>query len=125
MSVRTQKVSSVIKEIISDILQKNYSMEKYGLITVTEVRMSPDLKNAKIFISIFGDTEKKRKTLTFLGTEKSFIRSELGHGLRLKYTPALSFYLDESLDTAMRIETLLNEIHKQSEGTSAEPDSSS
>jgi ribosome-binding factor A len=58
MSVRTERVSSLIKELISEIVQKNFSMEEFGLVTVTEVRMSPDLKIAKVYVSIFGDAEK-------------------------------------------------------------------
>jgi ribosome-binding factor A len=114
MSVRTEKVASLVKEVISESFQHHFSMERYGLMTVTEVRMSPDLKNAKIFVSIFGDAEKKKKTLALLEVEKGTIRSELGRNLRMKFTPALMFFLDESLDYAMRIEDLLNQIHKES-----------
>ena len=115
MSVRTEKVSSLIKERISEIFQHNFRMEEYGLMTVTEVRMSPDLKIAKVYVSIFGDPERKRKTLALLEIEKSFIRTELGRNLRLKFTPSIFIYLDESLDHAMHIESLLNKIHKDAE----------
>ena len=60
------------------------------------------------------DAEKKKKLLAHLEVEKKAIRSELGHNLSLKFTPTISFYLDESLDHAMRIENLLNQIHKDS-----------
>jgi ribosome-binding factor A len=89
-------------------------MEEYGLMTVTEVRMSPDLKIAKVYVSVFGDAERKKKTLALLEVEKHFVRAELGHNLRLKFTPSLVFYLDETLDNAMRIENLLHNIHKDS-----------
>jgi len=112
MSVRTERVASLVKQLISEIFQHNFSLEEYGLITVTEVRMSPDLKIAKVFVSIFGDDEQKKKTLALLEVEKRSIRSELGHNLRLKFTPTLNFYLDESLDHAMRIERLIHQIHK-------------
>jgi ribosome-binding factor A len=115
MSVRTEKVSSLIKERISEIFQLNFRMEEYGLMTVTEVRMSPDLKIAKVYVSIFGDPERKRKTLALLEVEKPFIRTELGRNLRLKFTPSIFIYLDESLDHAMHIESLLNKIHKDTE----------
>jgi ribosome-binding factor A len=112
MSVRTEKVASLIKELISEIIQRSFRMDEFGLVTVTEVRMSPDLKTAKVFVSVFGDAEKKKKLLAHLEVEKGAIRSELGHGLSLKFTPSISFYLDESLDYAMRIEDLLHKIHK-------------
>jgi ribosome-binding factor A len=114
MSVRTERVASLVKQLVSEIFQANFRMEEYGLMTVTEVRMTPDLKIAKVYVSIFGDEERKKKTLALLEVEKNFVRSELGHNLRLKFTPSLVFYLDESLDHAMRIESLLHQIHKDS-----------
>jgi len=112
MSVRTERVASLVKQLISEIFQQNFSLEEYGLITVTEVRMSPDLKIAKVYVSIFGDDERKKKTLALLEVEKRSIRSELGQNLRLKFTPSLNFYLDDSLDHAMRIEHLIHQIRK-------------
>ena len=114
MSVRTEKVASLVKEVISEIIQRHFRMEKYGLVTVTEVRMSPDLKTAKVFVSIFGDAERKKKALALLEVEKKTVRGELGRNLTMKFTPNLMFFLDESLDHAMRIEDLLNKIHKDS-----------
>ena len=120
MSVRTEKVASLIKELMSEIIQQNFRMDEFGLVTVTEVRMTPDLKIAKVFVSVFGDAEKKKKLLAHLEVEKKGIRSELGHNLSLKFTPSISFYLDESLDHAMRIENLLNQIHRDSPDTKEE-----
>lgn len=113
MSLRTEKVSSLVKELISEIIQHYFRMDEFGLMTVTEVRMSPDLKLAKVYISIFGDAERKETTLARLEGEKGTIRRELGRNLRMKFTPTIAFYLDESLDHAMRIENLLNQIHKE------------
>jgi len=112
--VRTDKVASLVKQEIGTILQKHFTVAESGLITVTEVRMSPDLKIAKVYVSIFGDPQKKEKGLAFLEEQKSFIRAELGHHIRLKYTPSIAFYLDESLDRAMNIESILNRIHNES-----------
>jgi len=112
--VRTDRVASIVKQEIGTILQKNFTVAESGLITVTEVRMSPDLKIAKIFVSIFGDGTKKDKGLAFLEEQKSFIRSELGHHIRLKFTPSITFHLDDSLDRAMKIQNILNQIHNES-----------
>ncbi|MBM4168242.1 MAG: 30S ribosome-binding factor RbfA [Ignavibacteria bacterium] len=114
MSIRTDKVASLVKHEVSSVLQRNFSMEEYGFITVTEVRMSPDLKIAKIYVSIFGDVTKKEGTLKMLEEQRHFIRGELGHNVRLKYTPTIQFYLDETLDHAMNIEQILHQIQKES-----------
>jgi ribosome-binding factor A len=116
MSVRTERVASLVKELLSESIQLRFRMEEVGLITVTEVRMSPDLKIAKAYISIFGDAEKKKQTFARLQAEKAALRSDLGHNMNLKFTQALSLYLDETLDYAMRIEDLLHKIHKDSPG---------
>ena len=112
MSVRTERVASLVKELLSESIQRRFRMEEVGLITVTEVRMSPDLKIAKVYISIFGPAEKKKQSFARLEAEKAGMRSDLGRNMNLKFTPSLSFFLDESLDYAMRIEDLLHKIHK-------------
>lgn len=111
MSVRTEKVASLIKEEVSQIFQRNFGMQEYGFMTVTEVRMTPDLKTARIYVSIFGDKARKEKSLAMLEEQKSFIRSEVGHGVRLKYTPSIVFFLDDTLDRVMKIEGIINQIH--------------
>ncbi len=111
MSVRTDKVASLVKQEIGSIFQRNFSMAEYGFLTVTEVRMSPDLKIAKVYVSVFGNAEQKRASMELLEGQKGFIRAELGHAVRLKFTPTLLFFLDESLDRAMNIENILNKIH--------------
>jgi ribosome-binding factor A len=112
MSVRTEKVASLIKEQMSLIIQRTFRMEEFGFITVTDVRMSADLKMAKVYVSIFGDAKKKQKVLDVLEGQKSALRSELGRSIRLKFTPSIAFYLDETLDRAMNIENILHRIHK-------------
>lgn len=114
MSVRTEKVASLVKQEISAIFQKYFSMDEYGFMTVTDVMMSPDLKIAKVYVSIFGDADRKQKSLDQLEAQKKFIRTTLGHNVRLKFTPSLVFYLDETLDRVMNLENLINKIHKDS-----------
>ncbi|MBI3005565.1 MAG: 30S ribosome-binding factor RbfA [Ignavibacteriales bacterium] len=118
MSVRTEKVASIIREEVSIIFQRNFPMEEYGFMTVTEVRMTPDLKTAKLYVSVFGDAARKQKSLALLEAQKSFIRSTLGHNIHIKFTPTLVFYLDETIDRAMNLETIFKKIHKDEEARS-------
>ena len=111
MSVRTEKVASMIKEEVGVIFQRNFRMEEYGFMTVTEVRVTPDLKIAKIYVSVFGDSARKMKTLAMLEAQKAFVRSTLGHNIRIKFTPSLHFFLDETMDHAMRLEGIFKKIH--------------
>jgi len=113
MSVRMEKVGSLIKEQLSKIFQKNFSMSEYGFITITDVLMTPDLKIAKVYISVYGDKNKKRKSFDMIEAQKPMIRSMLGHSIRLKFTPELIFYLDETIDKVMRLEKLFRKIHEE------------
>ncbi len=113
MSVRTERVASIVKEEIGIIFQRNFNMKEYGFITVTEVRMTTDLKIAKVYVSIFGDAGQKQKTLAMLEAQKPFVRQTLGHNIRLKFTPSIVYYLDETMDNAMNLERLFRKIHKE------------
>jgi ribosome-binding factor A len=112
MSVRSEKVGSLIKEELGLLFQRNFSMADFGFLTVTEVLMSPDLKVAKVYVSIFGDEERKKNSFAKLELQKPSIRSMLGHVVRLRYTPELIFYLDDSLDRAMKLENIFHKIHE-------------
>ena len=94
------------------MLTRGFSDGSYGLITVMEVRMTPDLKIAKVYVSIFGNPEVRTKTLKKLEEHRPEIRHSVGAHVRLKFTPEIHFYLDETMDRVDRINTLINEIHK-------------
>ena len=113
MSVRAEKVGSLVKEELGEIFQRNFSMSEFGFLTVTEVIMSPDLKIAKVYISIYGDKNRKLKSLEMLEARKPSIRSMLGKAVRLRYTPEIYFYLDETIEKAIKIEKLFKEIREK------------
>ena len=125
MSVRTQKVGSLIKEELSVLFQRNFSISEYGFLTVTDIIMSPDLRVAKVYISVYGDTERKKKSFAMLEAQKPSIRAMLGHSVRLRYTPEIIFYLDETMEKAMKLENIFRKIHendtkKEEQSNSAE-----
>ncbi|MEO8169225.1 MAG: 30S ribosome-binding factor RbfA [bacterium] len=111
MSIRTERVASLIKEEMGTIILREYSCTAYGFITVTDVNVSPDLKLAKIYFSIFGTPEKQKLTMDMLNAEKQHIRGEVAHRVQLKFAPALQFYHDTTMDEADKINRLLSKIH--------------
>lgn len=115
MSLRTERVASLIKKEISTFLNREYRDPSYGFMTVTDVQISPDLRIAKIYLSIMGDKEKKDNTLRMLENRKGGIRSFIGSHVRLKFTPSIQFYLDETLDRVDRINQLIKKIHTDEE----------
>lgn len=117
MSIRTERVASLLKEEIGGILIREFRDPAYGFTTVTDVRMTPDLKIAKVYFSVFGGPDVKSKTMAMLEEQKSHIRGQVGSHLRLKFTPTLQFFLDDTLDHVDRINTLIKKIHNEGNDT--------
>lgn len=115
MSLRTDKVASLIKEEIGSFITREYRDPAYGLITVTEVIVTPDIRIAKIYISIMGSEKIKDATFRMLEDNKSQLRSVIGSHLSLKFTPAIQLYMDETLDRVEKIDKLLKQIHEKEE----------
>ncbi len=109
-STRQKKVSRLLQKDLSEILQQSGKDLGGKLITVTTVRMSPDLSVAKIFLSIF-PVKKEEDPLSKIREKTSHIRHELGVRVKnqLRIVPELIFYLDDSLDYIEKIENLLND----------------
>jgi ribosome-binding factor A len=112
MSVRTEKVASLIRHELGTIISREYSGGELGFSTVTEVRVTPDLKLAKIYVSILGAPPVREKTLARLESEKSHIRGLLASHVNMKYTPALQFYHDNTMDKVETLENLIKKIHE-------------
>ena len=92
--------------------EREYRDPGYGLLTVTDVQVSPDLRIAKIYVSILGTSEVKARAMALLEDQRGAIRSFIGSHIRLKFTPAVHFYVDDTLERVQRIESLIKEIHK-------------
>lgn len=111
MSHRIDKVESLLKEEISLIFLHKFDDHDYGFITVTNVKVSPDIKIAKVYISVF-EKEKRESALEKIKAKTGFIRTELAHRISLRYTPELKFFIDDTLEYAENIERLIKKIHE-------------
>jgi ribosome-binding factor A len=97
----------MIRMEIGDLLVRDLKDPRIGLTTVTAVKMSPDLKQARVYVSVLGGTEERQKTLEGLSSAASHIRHLIGERLRLRNAPELSFCYDESIEYGARIEELI------------------
>lgn len=111
MSVRTEKVAHLIKEEVGLLIERDYRSSEMGFTTVTKVMMSPDLRLAKIYISVFGDAKSKERTLFLLNEAKKDIRQFIGKAVRIKFTPEIAFFIDDTMDYVANIEQLLKKTH--------------
>jgi len=116
-SHRVDKVENLIKQEISHILLHKLQDDDLGFITVTSVKVSADLKNAKIYLSVL-QKERRDFVLNKINSRLGYIRSELAHRIRIKFVPELKFFIDDTLDYVEKIEGLINEIHKQNNNQS-------
>ncbi|RJQ64633.1 MAG: 30S ribosome-binding factor RbfA [Stygiobacter sp.] len=110
-SFRLQKVSNQIKDEISLILLQKIQDSRFRLITVTNVKVSPDLKQAKIYLSVY-EKELRDEFLEIMNEMKGMIRSELAHKMTLRFVPELVFFIDDTIDYVEKMEDLFKKIHE-------------
>ncbi len=111
MAHRIERVNSLIRQEISQLLQRQVKDPRLGdFIAVTEVSTSADLKYAKVFVSRIGSEEEKRETLGVLASASGFFRRELARRLKLRYIPELSFQWDDSIERGSRLLQLIDEV---------------
>lgn len=107
MTRRMERVGEVIKHEVSKIILYKVHDPRISLVTVTKVSPSPDLKMAKIYVAIHGDESTQKKTLNVLKHAKGYIQSEMALCLKMRNTPSLSFYLDDTEKKSNRILQLI------------------
>ena len=120
---RVLRAGEAIKRELGVILDRKLCDPRVGMVTVTRVDLSEDLRYAKVFVSFLSDEDEREKSLRVLRKARRFIRGELAHSLRFRVAPELTFLIDESSGTYIRISEVLKDIEKEdSEGRGERPD---
>lgn len=122
MSIRTEKVAALIKDVLVEPMRKIASELSAGLITITSVKVTDDLQIAKVYVSAFGGKAGITEVLERIETDKKKIRSFVARQVNLRYAPDLRFYKDEMLDAMDNISTLLNTVRQKDAELRAERD---
>jgi ribosome-binding factor A len=112
-SDRLARVEEAIREVIGDALAGEIKDPRVGFVTVTDVRISPDLRHAHVHVSVLGDERRRESSIEGLQSAHGFLQRRIAGQLRLKRTPTLQFHYDATTDNAMRIERLLREEQEQ------------
>jgi ribosome-binding factor A len=110
MTRRTQRVADAAKEVIAALLLKDVKDPRIGMVTLTTVEVSPDLRHARVLFSVLGDETKRKESLAGLRSASGFIRREVARQLRLRAAPELLFEFDPSLEYAERLSRLLKDV---------------
>jgi ribosome-binding factor A len=107
---RSARLGELILAEVSELLARDIKDPRIGFVTFTRVEISDDLRHAKVFASILGSAQDKTRTLQGLASASGYMRRHLGQALHLRYTPELTFLLDESLEHGAKIAQLLRQL---------------
>jgi ribosome-binding factor A len=105
---RTIRVDELLKQELAGLI-RDMKDPRVGFTTVMDVRTSPDLRHARVYVSVLGAEEDKQATLSALQGARGYLRGRLGRDVTLKYLPELHFELDRTLEQAARIDALLED----------------
>jgi len=106
---RQRKMADRVKVIVAETLDKRIKDPRLGFITVTDVRVTPDIREASVFYTVYGDEESRASTAAALESAKGVLRSEVGKQTGVKFTPTLEFIPDAIPETAAHLEELLKQ----------------
>ena len=109
MADRMRRVNEAVREVVSARLAEGLRDPRIGFVTVTSVETSPDLRHARVYVSVLGDEEERAATLDGLESAHGLLQQAVARDLRMKHTPTLEFVFDESIDRGMRITELLGD----------------
>ena len=106
---RMRRVNEAVREVLSARIAEGLKDPRIGFVTVTAVDTSPDLRRARVFVSVLGGESERAATLAGLESSHGVLQGHIARELRLKRTPTLVFVYDDSIDRGMRIEELLGD----------------
>ena len=113
---RIMRISEEVKREVSEIIQNDLKDPRVsGMISVTKVNVTNDLRYAKVYISVLGNDEDRKHVLEGLKNASGFIRKEVGQRINLRYTPEMVFEIDDSIEYGIKISNILKSITPQEE----------
>ena len=104
-----RRVNEAVREVVSARIAEGLRDPRIGFVTVTSVDTSPDLRQARVYVSVLGDPEERDATMAGLESAHGVLQQAVARELRMKHTPTLQFVFDESIQTGMRISELLDD----------------
>lgn len=120
---RLKRVNELLRRELGQVFEVLVSPEIKTLVTVTDVRIAPDLREALVFVSVYGDELAGKAVLTFLAKKRAHIQHDLSRKVILKYTPRLHFKLDQTAAKADRVMSILDTLQvDESKGSDQEPE---
>jgi len=106
-----ERVQKLAREILGELIQ-DLKDPRIGFVTVTAVRITPDLRYGRVYVSVLGGDDERQESLKGLKSATPHLRGELGRQMRMKYTPELTFSLDTGPEDAQRMEEIFRKLHE-------------
>lgn len=113
MSRRAERIEALIQMELGESILKRLKDPRIGFTTVTRVNVTADLKQARVYVSVLGDSRARAGAKEALERAAGFLQHEIAATLKLRFTPKLTFHLDESLEEGMRMDQILGELHRK------------
>ena len=104
---RMRRVDEAVREVLSEAITKEIRDPRVGFVTVTDVDTSPDLRHARVYVSVLGDDAKRKRSLAGLQSAHGYLQKRVARELRIKHTPTLEFLYDDAVDRSLRLQALL------------------
>ena len=110
---RSEKVADLIQKEISEMLVRTIKDPRIGFITITRVTVTEDCRSAKVHYSVVGTFSEREQSMNGLNSAKGYIRRELAHRIKLKYTPEIEFQFDPSIEYAVHMGKLIHRLQEE------------
>src|SRR5512144_2853351 len=110
MTQRTERIDELLRQEIGGILARDVKDPAIGFVTITDIETAPDLRHARVWVSVIGQKDERDATIAALQRSMSFVRRELGTRLRLRRIPELQVKLDDSIERGTRVLHLLDQL---------------
>jgi ribosome-binding factor A len=112
---RSERVADLVRKEISEMLVRTIKDPRIGFVTITRVTVTDDCRSARIYYSVVGSPDEREQSLEGLNSAKGYIRRELGHRMKLKYTPEIVFQFDPSVEYAVHMGELIHHLQEERE----------
>jgi ribosome-binding factor A len=104
-----RRINELIREVVGGAIATELQDPRIGFVTVTAVETSPDLRSARVFVSVLGDAAQRKATLSGLASSHGVLQAAIAREMRIKRTPTLSFHYDDSIERGARLSQLLDD----------------
>lgn len=118
---RPNRLAETLKEDISELIRLELKDPRLGFVTITKVEVAGDLAHAKVYVSVLGTEEERKKSLEVLNGAAGFVRSEIGKRIRLRHVPEIVFVYDSSIEHGAHIAKLLKDVGVSDNADREEP----